>query len=215
MTRAALLAPVLLAAACASGRGGAPRLPRGHLPVPLVRQATSYSCGAAAMLAVFQYWGVYDGSESGLYERLGTTENDGTDPRSMARAARELGLKAELKEGLTVEDLRAALGRGETVVLDLQAWQSEDDPTPADYGDNWEDGHYVVLVGMDRRFVYVMDPSLGRGRYGYLTIEELPSRWRDYEDRDGKVWRNHRLGLIVSGERALERFPAPGVDRVE
>lgn len=197
----------LLAAACASG--GAPRLPHGHLPVPIVRQATSYSCGAAAMQAVFQYWGVYDGSESGLYERLGTTEDDGTDPRAMARVARELGLEAELKEGLSLEDLRAALGEGRTVVLDLQAWEAEDDPTPGDYRDNWEDGHYVVLVGMDRRFVYVMDPSLGTGGYGWMTIEELPSRWRDYEDRDGKLWRNERLGLIVSGERALGAFPAP------
>ncbi len=34
------------------GALAAPSLPRNHLPVPIVRQSTEYSCGAAALLSV-------------------------------------------------------------------------------------------------------------------------------------------------------------------
>lgn len=186
-----------------------PTLPAGALPLPLVRQATPYSCGAAAMQSVFLYWGVYDGGEAGLYERLGTRENDGTDPRGMAAAARAMGLRAELLEGMSVADLRARLAKGETVVLDIQAWGDPGtDPTPEDWSDNDEDGHYVVLAGLDAKNAYVMDPSVA-GAYGWFPLAELETRWHDYEDRGGTVWRNRGLGIAVSGDSPAPSFPAP------
>ena len=184
-----------------------PSLPADALALPLVRQAAPYSCGAAAMQSVFLYWGVYDGGETGLYEMLGTRESDGTDPRQMAEAARGMGLRAELLEGMTVADLRARLAKGETVVLDIQAW-SEGDPTPEDWTDNTEDGHYVVLAGMDALNAYVMDPSIA-GAYGWFPLSELATRWHDYEDRGGVVWKNRGLGLAVSGGTPAPVFPAP------
>lgn len=197
------------AAETAAWLAGVPRpaLPAGALPLPLVRQATPYSCGAAAMQSVFMYWGVYDGGESGLYERLQTTEKDGTDPRRMAEAAREMGLDAELVEGMSVADLRARLARGETVVLDIQAW-ADADPTPDDWSDNTEDGHYVVLAGLDAENAYVMDPSVA-GAYGWFPLSELATRWHDYEDRGGVLWRNKGLGLAVRGKSPSPSFPAP------
>ncbi|MBI3299670.1 MAG: C39 family peptidase [Elusimicrobia bacterium] len=200
------LAAACALSACAGHRVGA-GLPAGSLPVPLVRQATPYSCGAAAMSSVLRYWKVFDGGERSLYERLQTTEEDGTDPRSMVKVARELGLKAELAENLTVDDLRRHLAEGQTVILDVQAW-ADDDPTPGDYSDNWEDGHYVVLVGLDETKAYVMDPSI-HGGYGWIPLDELPGRWHDYEDRDGTLWRYHGLGVAVSGADRLRSAPAP------
>ncbi|TBR24538.1 M28 family peptidase [bacterium] len=195
------------AVARAAGLAREPRLPEGRLAVPLVRQATSYSCGAAAVMAVLQYWGVYDGGESGLYPELGTTEKDGTDPRSMAKVLAARGLESSWREGMTEADLEGHLARGETVILDIQAW-TEDDPTPEDYSDNWEDGHYVVLVGLDDTNVYVMDPSVSAG-YGYFPRAELKARWRDYEDRGGTVWRNAGLGIVAKGKAVPAGFPAP------
>lgn len=198
------------AAARAAGEAGAPaepKLPPGRLAVPLVRQATSYSCGAAAVLAVLQYWGSYDGGEGGLYAELGTTPEDGTDPRSMAKVLGEKGLETSWREGMTEADLEGHLARGETVIIDIQAW-AEDDKTPDDYSDNWEDGHYVVLIGMDDTYLYVMDPSVSAG-YGYFARSELKARWRDYEDRGGVVWRNSGLGIVSRGKARPAGFPAP------
>ena len=156
-------------------------------------------------LAVLQYWGAYDGGEGGLYAELGTSEKDGTDPRSMAKVLAGRGLESSWRQGMTEADLAGHLARGETVILDLQAW-AEDDPTPDDYSDNWEDGHYVVLVGMDDAYLYVMDASLSAG-YGYIARSELKARWRDYEDRGGVVWRNAGLGIVSRGGRGRQGFP--------
>lgn len=203
----ALAAAGLLCACAAPRAGRGTGLPPGTLPVPLVRQAASYSCGAAATAAVLRYWNVFEGGESALYARLETTEKDGTDPRAMLRVVREFGLQAELGEGMDITELRRRLGRGETVILDIQAW-AEDDPTPGDYSDNWEDGHYVVLVGLDEVNAYVMDPSVSAA-YGWFPLAELPVRWHDYEDRGGVVWRNQGLGIAVSGGQSLTAVPAP------
>jgi predicted double-glycine peptidase len=184
-----------------------PRLPAAYLPVPLTAQATSYSCGAAALAGILRYWKVWDEDETALYPLLNTTPLDGTHPVKLVAGARRYGLQAALREGLELADLAEALKRRETVILDIQAWP-ENDPTPDDWGDNWEDGHYVVLVGLDRDFIYVMDPSSHLG-YGYIPRAELAGRWHDYETEDGKRREYRRMAISISGKESLPGFPAP------
>jgi predicted double-glycine peptidase len=190
--RANLLCLALLVA-CAS----APVLPPKALKVPLVRQATTYSCGAAALLSVLFYWRVYDGNESSLYAELGTTPENGTPPESIARVATRFGLTSQVKTGMTLSDLRGALARGATVILDIQAWRDPGGGPPA-WRDRWEDGHYVVLIGMDERRAYVMDPSTAGG-YGWIPLAELEDRWHDYEDRGGRRVEWVRAGIVLQG----------------
>ena len=133
-----------------------PRIPSDYLPLPVTVQETSYSCGAAAALSVLRYWQAYGGDERSLYKLLGTRPKDGTPPQGIAHGLSHLGLPAEVKEGMTLDDLRAALRRGDSVILDIQAWRNDED-TP--WSQRWEDGHYVVLAGMDEHYAYLMDPS--------------------------------------------------------
>ena len=93
------------------------------------------------------------------------------------------------------------------MILDIQAWPDKD-PTPDDWSDNWEDGHYVVLVGMDQDFLYLMDPSTHMG-YGYIPRAELAGRWHDYETEQGKRREYRRMGIFISGKEHLPGFPAP------
>jgi uncharacterized protein len=183
-----------------------PTLPANSLKVPIVRQATDYSCGAAAMLGVLQYWGKWEDPESSLYADLKTTPKDGTDARSMVAFAQKLGLDASMTEKNTLDDLRLALNQGVTTILDIQAWSGED-PAP-DWEQTWEEGHYVVLVGMDKTHAYFMDPVIGTS-YTYLTLDELLARWHDYENRDGKVWKHYQLAIYIRGAKAIPTFPAP------
>ena len=183
-----------------------PRLPADYLQVPLTAQATNYSCGAAALLGILRYWKAYDEDETALYPLLQTTPQDGTHPARLVEGARHFGLQANLREGLDFPDLSEALRRRETVILDIQAWP-EKDATPDDWSDNWEDGHYVVLVGLDQDFVYVMDPSTHLG-YGYIPRSELVGRWHDYETEEGKRREYRRMGISISGKESLPGFPA-------
>ncbi len=186
-------------------RAAEPKLPSNYLPVPLIRQATDYSCGAAALLSTLYYWNAYDGMESSLYPLLATTPADGTEPAKLAEGARSFGLDAQVRENLSLEDLHASLKKGETVILDLQAWRTPGSTTP--WSATWEDGHYVVLVGMDKSHLYVMDPSTPAS-YAFLPRAEFLERWHDYENRTGKRREYIHAGIVIRGKKSAGAYPA-------
>jgi len=203
--------PLLFVTACgrhthAAADGGAMGSPGGGLPanalaVPLVSQATSYSCGAAALQAVLYYWEAYDGNESALYAALGTTPEKGTEPRSIVKVAKSFGLDAIYRWDVSLDDVRRGYAGGDTVILDLQAWQESKEKR--DWASDWDDGHYVVLVAIDDTRVFAMDPSAHYG-YASLPIAEFVARWHDYEENDaGRVYIQH-MAIFIHGRAHVE-----------
>jgi ABC-type bacteriocin/lantibiotic exporter with double-glycine peptidase domain len=154
-------------------------------------------------MGVLEYWQVFDGPESNLFKPLDTTPADGTHPLAITNLARKYGLRAEMRSRMGIQDLRTALRDGMTVIVDIQAWPEK---PVTDWKNNWEDGHYVVLVGMDEHFAYFMDPS-AHGAYAYLPLAELLDRWHDYENRGGVVERFEGLGILIHGAEPREDFP--------
>jgi predicted double-glycine peptidase len=167
--------------------------------VPDVRQSTGYSCGAAALQAVLAHWGTSE-REDRLVARLRSTPEHGTHPDDIVRGAREFGLKAELREGLGLSDLEAALNNGVSVIVDLQAWREKEDKP---WTENWDDGHYMVLLGMDGRNLYFEDPSL-LGSRGFIPRQEFLDRWHDYEGEpplDAKDRKYVHMAIFIHGDR--------------
>jgi len=184
----------------------ATELPAG---LPDVRQSTNYSCGAAALQAVLSYWGTSE-REDRLMARLHTTPQYGTNPDDIVRVAREFGLKAELREGLTLEDVEAALRQGQTVIVDLQAWREKDDKP---WTEIWEDGHYLDLLGMDSDNLYFEDPSL-LGSRGFIPRAEFIDRWHDYEGEPPVNARDRKyvhMAIFIKGERRISVPPLVAV----
>ena len=180
--------------------------------VPDVRQSTAYSCGAAALQAVMSYYGL-DKRERALMDSLKTNEDAGTSPENIVRVAGENGFKAIIKEGLTIEDLERAVRDRIPVIADIEAWVG---PRKAGFSwtDDWEDGHYVVVIGVDDRNVYVEDPSL-LGTRGVIPREEFLDRWHDYEGappRDASDRSFVRMGIFITGK---EPVPQPAYTKVE
>jgi predicted double-glycine peptidase len=202
LKRAAIL---ILVGSQAWSQTPAPHLPAKALCVPLFRQATGYSCGAASLQAILRYWQVYTGQESQLYERLGTTPKDGTHPDKLVEVAKAFGLTVRAQERTTLDDLRKALAQGTTVILNLQAWR-EATTTAKPWKETWEEGHYVVLVGLDAHYLYAMDPSVS-GAYAYLPLQEFQDRWHDFEDRTGTRREFHQLAIFIQGKQGLAHFP--------
>ena len=182
-----------------------PRLPPDYQPHPITVQKKDYSCGPAAALSVLRYRRAYKGDEKSLYALFDARPKDGTPPQNIAKGLTQLGLKTELREGMSLDDLRAALRRGDSVILDIQAWR-DDANTP--WSQRWEDGHYVVLTGMDENYAYLMDPSMPK-RYAFLPLPQLMERWHDYDDRDGPPRRFYQLGIMVSGGKPRPRPTKP------
>ena len=216
LRRFGLAIPLLAGLSCARG----PAFPTGTIsairaPVPIISQATSHSCGAAALMAVLIYFGVFDGPESELHVRLGVTPQDGTHPDQIVAVAREQGLAADKRTNVTLEDVERALAGGAVVILAIQAWPAQEPShgQAVPWETTWDDGHYVVAVGLDSNSLYVMDPSV-RGSYGFIPRAELLRRWHDFELEGGRRVEYRRLGIVIRGEPRFRRFPETPV-RVE
>jgi predicted double-glycine peptidase len=185
-----------------------PQLPGNFLRVPLVRQATEYSCGPASLEAILFYWKVSDTGEQALYGLLKTTKEKGTEPLELADGAKHFGLDANYRTNLTINDIREYLDNGFTVILNIQAWPEEYEK-PKDgkviWKDMWKNGHYIVLVGMDEEYAYFMDPSVASG-YGYLTLPGLSERWHDLVGADEKTY---GIGIAIRGKEHLQTVPGP------
>jgi predicted double-glycine peptidase len=158
------------------------------IPVPLVRQQTSFSCGDAAILAVLRY---YEPSrygripESALYAPLHTTPDFGTEPQPIATyLSHESGLAAEARwsasnSGVDLVDLEHAVDRGEPTIVAVQAWQSVATVKKLKpWETDWDDGHYLVVIGYDSDNLYFMDPST-EDHYTYIPRDEFMRRWHD------------------------------------
>lgn len=159
------------------------------IPVPIVRQAYEYSCGAASLASCLYHWEVWDGREPELYPLLNTTE-DGTSGESIVRVAQSFGLTAKSKSQLTLHQLGEYVRDGYTVILSIQAWGNWDNDT--DMNDIWDDGHYVVLVGILWGKVIFMDPGIPK-KYRALDIDQFMEVWHDYNDAGDHDW----YGAIV------------------
>ena len=155
-------------------------------------------------MAALVYFGVYDDAESTLDAELGVTSEEGTRVGRIVAEARRFGLEAESRVGLTFGDLERGVSRGDVVIVALQAWASS---AVKDWRTNWEDGHYVVVVGLSRDRVYVMDPSVRTG-YAYLMRDQFLARWHDYDLDGGHRTTYERLGIVIRGGTRLTRYPA-------
>ena len=178
------------------------------LTVPDVRQSTRYSCGASSLQAVLNYWGI-DVSESDLMELLHTSPHIGTDPEAIVSVASSFGLSASLSENLSIGDLKKSIELTIPVIIRAQAWSGHEEnghwisDTPDNWEDTWKEGHYMVVIGVDSRNVYLEDPLL-LGTRGIIPIDEFLSRWHDYQRKPNpevqKIVYN-RLGIFISGDK--------------
>ena len=189
---------VALVLAPAALRAAEPALPLDYSRHPFIRQERSYNSGAAVLRSVLRYRGGFSGTEEEILPRLGGSMQNGTTPQAIVKAARELGLEAEYNENLSLKDLRKARRRGDSVIVDLQAWSAAVESSSATWKECWEDGHYVLLAGFDKDYAYFMDPALNGG-YGYIPLPEFQERWHDYEDTAGKIWRHNGLAVFLRG----------------
>jgi sialate O-acetylesterase len=169
--------------------------------VPGVQQHDNYSCGAAALMAVCSSFGVGPEELEDYKKKLGTNEENGTNVYEMLNMARELGLTAEIRHNMKLDEMRKCLDEGAPVVCSIQAYGDPD----SYYRD--DNGHYVVAVGYDEGNFYFEDPVLP-GRDGFLPAKEFDRRWHDDEGTTEKPDPHAHLGLIVRRKQGEPLVPS-------
>ncbi len=157
------------------------------LDLPQKRQHTQFTCGPVALSMVLAGFGVMS-TERGLARLMRATPKDGVLPATIAMAAQKYGLKASVVSGLTLKQLEKHIKARRPVIVAIQSWA----PKPVNYATNWEDGHYVVVVGIDSQNVQVRDPSTSSLRT--LSRESFIRRWHDYSGDEVFV----QLGIVFS-----------------
>lgn len=167
------------------------------IKVPLVRQSTTYTCGIAALQSVLAHYSLFY-REDKLSKTLDAQPNQGTKNWEMVKFTKSLGLHAESKTDLSIEDLIEQINLGNPVIVAIQAWTS-DEEAPS-WLDIWDHGHYVVTIGYDDQNLYFMDPST-LGNYTFIPKNEFLERWHDVDQNHQQVI---HLGIVISNPNNLK-----------
>jgi predicted double-glycine peptidase len=162
-----------------------------------LRQTFDFDCGAKALQTAMAYYGI-DAREDELIKELQTTK-EGTRPVNMRRVAEKYGFKVRSGTGWTLEDIKWYVNAGTPVIVLLQAW-AERFMTLEDWGKDYDDGHYAIVIDTRNEIVVFEDPSSFRRTW--LVESEFLLRWHD---RDPKTRRKlERFGMVLLGKE-----PAP------
>jgi predicted double-glycine peptidase len=168
------------------------------LDVPDIRQFNEYSCGSACLLAVLAFYDLYDKNEKELTKELNTNSEDGTSLKAIKRVAENHSLNCDIKKECDLQELKSSLSNGNPVILNFQAWSNDKKPN---WKNDWKDGHYAVLVGMDEENLYMRDPSI-YNKVGTLSIDEFMDRWHDVGNDKNKMY---NVAIFFSGKEESEQ----------
>lgn len=132
------------------------------LKVSPFRQKPGY-CGPASLKIVLGYYGVKK-TEKSLVALSGCSASNGVEAPDLLKAAKKLGLKGFIRDFAEIKDLRFYVSKKKVPVI-------------VDWYDA-TDGHYSVVVGLDRENIYLQDPSLGQARA--LKLKTFKRVWFDF-----------------------------------
>ncbi len=171
--------------------------------VPMTRQSTDYTCGVAAVQSVFGYYGD-EVREDVLAKQLQAEPKNGTKYENIVSIAKSKGYTVAVHKDMRFEALAKLLDQRKPVICLIQAWSEK----PVNYETDWEDGHYVVAIGYDKKNVYFMDPST-LGNYTFIPIAEFLKRWHD-TDTEVKLY---NFGMVI--EKAKPSFKSDAITKLE
>ncbi|KKS93669.1 MAG: hypothetical protein UV68_C0018G0002 [Candidatus Collierbacteria bacterium GW2011_GWC2_43_12] len=115
-------------------------------------------CGPAVIKMVLDFYGI-EKSEAGVAILSNKDDDLGIGDEDIKRTLEGEGLKVEIKNFASFEDIQVALDKKAPVIVN---WMTRG---RADYDeDDLADGHYSIAVGLDDKYIYLQDPEVGRVR---------------------------------------------------
>jgi len=158
--------------------------------VPVILQMTPNECGAACLAMVLTYYGHETTiSECRIYLKSG---RDGLSARSVAQAARDLGLRVR------------------AFSMEPEGLSQIHEPAIV----HWEFSHFMVLEEWSPDDVKVVDPAVGRRRLsaeefsngftGVVLTMEPGQNFERKKAQDKLTWRNYLAGIVrTPGSKGL------------
>lgn len=164
------------------------------------RQTSDFDCGVTALQVVMEHYGVYMPNKE-IMKKLKTDE-DGTRYENMIALAERKGFTVFASEGITIDEVKIYIDKGYPVIVLLQAW-AERYMTIDEWQEDFDDGHYVVVIGYQEKIIIFEDPSSTRRTW--LTEEEFLACWHD---KDTKTSRKlEHFVMVLMGKKPVVRLP--------
>ncbi len=127
------------------------------LNVTAYEQKSKGYCGPACLKMVLEYYGIVKDEEE-LAELAECTPQYGVSGEGLLEAGQYYGLEGKIQDNSSLEDLRdLVMDQKIPVIVDWFALM-------LDEKGYYADGHYSVVVGLDTRKVYFIDPEIGQLR---------------------------------------------------
>lgn len=167
------------------------------------RQSFDFDCGLKALQMVLAYYGV-EKREDNLLSELGTQPDLGTSVNSMIEFAEQQGFEVRAGPNWTLEDVKEQIDSGNPVIVLVQAW-AERPMTISEWRRNFDDGHYVVVVGYDGDSLYFEDPASFHRTW--LKASEFQARWHDLDPSTGE--KLMQFGMVLLGKEPVGRGLRP------
>jgi ABC-type bacteriocin/lantibiotic exporter with double-glycine peptidase domain len=181
-------------------QGPSGRRPSGlELQTQHVAQSTAM-CGPACLRIVCAYFGL-NISESKAARLCRTSLATGTTGRNLVRAARELGFGAKIVDQARFAEIERWLRRGVPAIVD---WMSTVNTEPRQSA--MACGHYSVVCGLDREYILLQDPAVGRRR---IARRKFLKVWFDFQSDYPREQRDLLIRrMIVVAPRDILRSSA-------
>ncbi len=170
----------------------------------IARQTFDFDCGAKVLQTVMAYYGV-EVREDELMKEL-HTNSDGTSVANIVKAAQDRGFEVYKKNGFPLEEVKRFVDEGHPVMVVLQAW-ADRYMTLADWKEDYDDGHYAVVIGHQNGIIIFEDPASFRRTW--LSEEEFLVRWHDMDAKTGKKYEH--FGMVLIGKVPA----APAVEHMD
>ncbi|HBE90814.1 MAG: hypothetical protein A3E37_02905 [Candidatus Andersenbacteria bacterium RIFCSPHIGHO2_12_FULL_46_9] len=154
-------------------------------------------CGPASLKMVLAYYGV-EKTEAEVAKECGRDPDLGTDDKSIKKAAERYGFKVEIQKEASFEDIQLWLDKKVPVIVD---WFTRG---RADYGDSEvPDGHYSVVVGLDKDNIYLQDPEIGKLRT--LERSDFMKVWFDFTGENINSWDEMIIRQLIAIQKNGEK----------
>lgn len=126
-----------------------------------------YYCGPYCLKMVFDYYGKNISLKdiSKISDTVISEGNMGTSPLNMVKSARHFGFNAKYIENSSINELGKYVNQ--KMIPVIINWFSEDE------------GHYSVVVGIDKKYIHFVDPE--EGKTVKMDLVKFQKVWFDYK----------------------------------
>jgi len=161
------------------------------------RQNHDYDCGVQALQSVMHYYDI-DIRGDELTKALETSE-EGTSPHKMIAVAQRYGFEVKSGTQWSLNQVKQYVEAGTPVIVLLQAW-ADRYMTLEDWRRDWDDGHYAIVIGLDKDVLLFEDPASIRRTW--LREREFMARWHDVDAKTGEKYEH--FGMVLLGRQPVQ-----------